>query len=172
MSFREFLKGLGLEKETIDTVMAEHGKIVTENVETIQTLKSEKLALEEKVQKNGNSEELAGQIETLKTEKAELEASSKTALSEAKKEYAIKLAISNSKTLDPIAYRAHLDVSKLEYDEAKDELKGFEDQDKAIRETKTYLFDAEATGAAHGGIITKSNADYSLANAITEHYEK
>lgn len=38
---REFLKGLDLDQETIDTIMAEHGKIVTKDKEELQTLKSQ-----------------------------------------------------------------------------------------------------------------------------------
>jgi hypothetical protein len=38
---REFLKGLELDNETIDTIMAEHGKIVTKDKEELQTLKSQ-----------------------------------------------------------------------------------------------------------------------------------
>ena len=35
---REFLKGLELDKETIDTIMAEHGKLITEAKEQIMDL--------------------------------------------------------------------------------------------------------------------------------------
>lgn len=38
---REFLKGLELDKETIDTIMAEHGKLITEAKEEILNLKSQ-----------------------------------------------------------------------------------------------------------------------------------
>lgn len=35
---REFLRGLDLDEETIDTIMAEHGKLMTKNVEKINNL--------------------------------------------------------------------------------------------------------------------------------------
>ena len=38
---REFLKGLDLDKETIDTIMAEHGKLITEAKEEILNLKTQ-----------------------------------------------------------------------------------------------------------------------------------
>ena len=44
---REFLKGLDLDQETIDTIMAEHGKIVTKDKEELQTLKSQIKELKE-----------------------------------------------------------------------------------------------------------------------------
>ncbi len=44
---REFLKGLDLDSELIDTIMAEHGKIVTKDKEELQTLKNEISSLKE-----------------------------------------------------------------------------------------------------------------------------
>ena len=38
---REFLKGLELDKETIDTIMAEHGKLITESKEETSKLEKE-----------------------------------------------------------------------------------------------------------------------------------
>lgn len=44
---REFLKGLDLDGELIDTIMAEHGKLVTKDKEELQTLKEKVKNLEE-----------------------------------------------------------------------------------------------------------------------------
>ena len=44
---REFLKGLDLDGELIDTIMAEHGKLVTRDKEELQTLKSQMMELQE-----------------------------------------------------------------------------------------------------------------------------
>ena len=38
---REFLRGLDLDAETIDTIMAEHGKLVTRDKEELQTLRAQ-----------------------------------------------------------------------------------------------------------------------------------
>ena len=38
---REFLKGLELDKETIDTIMAEHGKLLTTSKEAAETYKTQ-----------------------------------------------------------------------------------------------------------------------------------
>ena len=48
---REFLKGLELDKETIDTIMAEHGKLITEAKEQILELKSQINSFEGEKQK-------------------------------------------------------------------------------------------------------------------------
>ena len=50
---REFLKGLDLDSELIDTIMAEHGKLVTKDKEELQTLKSQIKDLKES-SKNAN----------------------------------------------------------------------------------------------------------------------
>ncbi len=50
---REFLKGLDLDSELIDTIMAEHGKLVTKDKEELQTLKSQMKELKEN-SKNAN----------------------------------------------------------------------------------------------------------------------
>ena len=48
---REFLKGLELDKETIDTIMAEHGKLITEAKEQILELKTQVNSFEAEKQK-------------------------------------------------------------------------------------------------------------------------
>lgn len=48
---REFLKGLELDKETIDTIMAEHGKLITEAKEEILNLKTQVNSFETEKQK-------------------------------------------------------------------------------------------------------------------------
>ena len=64
---REFLKGLELDQETIDTIMAEYGKLVTRDKEELQDLKGQILSLQE-TSKNAidlqdKYEELTKQIE-------------------------------------------------------------------------------------------------------------
>ena len=46
---REFLKGLELDKETIDTIMAEHGKLITEAKEKTQELENKVKEYETKI---------------------------------------------------------------------------------------------------------------------------
>lgn len=46
---REFLKGLDLDKETIDTIMAEHGKLITEAKEKTQELENKVKDYESKI---------------------------------------------------------------------------------------------------------------------------
>lgn len=72
---REFLKGLELDKETIDTIMAEHGKLITEakeksieNEDKIKTYEEKIVQLEELAKTN---ESLKTELDGLKTSMAE-----------------------------------------------------------------------------------------------------
>lgn len=71
---REFLKGLDLDQETIDTIMAEHGKIVTKDKEELQTLKSQVKELQEN---SKNAEELQKKYDELTKNIEEQEAKRK-----------------------------------------------------------------------------------------------
>ena len=71
---REFLKGLDLDSELIDTIMAEHGKIVTKDKEELQTLKSQMKELKEN---SKNADELQKQVDELVKANEEREAKQK-----------------------------------------------------------------------------------------------
>ena len=71
---REFLKGLELDSELIDTIMAEHGKLVTRDKEELQTLKSQMKELKES---SKNAEELQSKYDELVKMNEEREAKQK-----------------------------------------------------------------------------------------------
>ncbi len=71
---REFLKGLDLDGELIDTIMAEHGKLVTKDKEELQTLKTQMKELKEN---SKNAEELQKQVDDLIKANEEREAKAK-----------------------------------------------------------------------------------------------
>lgn len=71
---REFLKGLDLDNELIDTIMAEHGKLVTKDKEELQTLKSQMKELKEN---SKNAEELQTKYDELVKANEEREAKQK-----------------------------------------------------------------------------------------------
>ena len=65
---REFLKSLELEKETIDVIMKEHGKILTEKKSEVQTLQDKIKEHEETITKlNGTIEDNNKSLESLQT---------------------------------------------------------------------------------------------------------
>lgn len=71
---REFLKGLELDSELIDTIMAEHGKLVTRDKEAIQDLRSELQNLKES---SSNVVELQEKYDELSKRVADEEAKAK-----------------------------------------------------------------------------------------------
>lgn len=81
---REFLKGLDLDKETIDTIMAEHGKYITEAKEQIMELKDQVQDYESKI---SQSEESLKNLQTLTDENKNLKAEVQMNGSNVKKEF-------------------------------------------------------------------------------------
>lgn len=72
---REFLKGLELDKETIDTIMAEHGKLITEAKEKTQELENKVKEYESKIDELSSKAEtntkVQEELDTLKKQIAE-----------------------------------------------------------------------------------------------------
>ena len=72
---REFLKGLELDKETIDTIMAEHGKLITEAKEKTQELENKVKDYESKIEELSSKAEtnakIQEELDTLKKQIAE-----------------------------------------------------------------------------------------------------
>ena len=78
---REFLKGLELDKETIDTIMAEHGKLITEAKEKTQELENKVKDYENKIgelsSKAETNTKVQEELDNLKKSIAENEAKAK-----------------------------------------------------------------------------------------------
>lgn len=78
---REFLKGLDLDKETIDTIMAEHGKLITEAKEKTQDLENKVKDYESKISELSSKAEdntkVQEELDNLKKSIAENEAKAK-----------------------------------------------------------------------------------------------
>lgn len=81
---REFLKGLDLDKETIDTIMAEHGKHLTGLKEQVDDYKNQIATLTKTVDDNKKSLE---NLETLTNENRDLKAQVQMSGSNVKKEF-------------------------------------------------------------------------------------
>lgn len=78
---REFLKGLDLDKEMIDTIMAEHGKLITEAKEKTQELENKVKDYESKIgelsSKAEDNTKVQEELDNLKKSIAENEAKAK-----------------------------------------------------------------------------------------------
>lgn len=145
---REFLKGLGLEAETIDKIMSEYGKTVAAKDAKIELMESEKTELAENLkQRDADLKDLtkkAAGNEDLKKQLDEMTSNYKTAKDEAdarvmeiQKSSAIKLALSN-KVHDVDIVTSQLDLDKITVD--GDEVKGLDEQVTALQESKGFLF--------------------------------
>ncbi|MCD9070653.1 phage scaffolding protein [Staphylococcus chromogenes] len=146
---RDFLRGLGLEEETVQ-------KIVDEHHDTLRDLKNEAKqaeSLKEQLEKankelenrdkqitdlqkakDGDNQELKDKLDQYKQENAQYQADMK----ELKLNSAIKLAVAKDAN-DANDVLLMLDKSNLELQEDGN-VKGLEDAVKALQESKPYLF--------------------------------
>ncbi|MED4716279.1 phage scaffolding protein [Bacillus badius] len=150
---REFLKGLGLEEEAINSIMAEHGKTVNttkEELKTAQTeaqslkdqLKERDTQLEELSAQSGNNEALKQQLEVLKEANKQKAAEYEAKLHKQTYDYALDRALMGAKARNPLAVKALLDTEAIKLD--GDKLLGLDDQLNKLRESDGYLFEGEA----------------------------
>lgn len=109
---REFLKGLDLDKETIDTIMAEHGKHLTGLKEQVEDYKSQVETLTKTV--NDNEKSLSD-LKTLTDENKDLKAQVQMSGSNVKKEFS-KFVTSEvqSKVNDDVDFATALESYKKE----------------------------------------------------------
>ena len=150
---RKFLEDLGLEKDTIDKVMAEHGKTVKdlksddvdELKKTNDTLQSQlterEKDLDDLKKKYEGDDGLSSQLETLQTKYNEQKTTYEQQLEQIKFDSLLNDALSQSGVRNVKAARALLDMEKLAMADDKEELLGYEEQIKAIEESDGYLFD-------------------------------
>ena len=81
---REFLKGLDLDKETIDTIMAEHGKIMTGLREQVDNYKDEVATYKSTIEENQKS---LSELESIRNERNDLKAEAQMSGSNVRKEF-------------------------------------------------------------------------------------
>ncbi|EAE9229621.1 scaffolding protein [Listeria monocytogenes] len=177
---REYLKGLGLEDEVINKVMAENGKDITAAKQQLSEVEAERDGLKSQLTQrdkdiddlkkdSGTSEELKKQIEDLQQKNTDLESNYQSEIAETKKNLAIELALASAKAKNPKAVRALLDNDKLELTD--EGLKGLAEQLGALQESDAYLFAQESENVApkwgingnqtNNNPTSKSLADYS-----------
>ncbi|HCJ4349404.1 TPA: phage scaffolding protein [Listeria innocua] len=150
---RDFLKELGLEKETIDSIMAEHGKSIQNEKDKVTSAEAERDGLKSQLAQrdddiealktdSGTSKSLKTQLETLQDNYETLKKDSEAKLVETRKGAALDLALANAKARNPKAVKALLDNDKLELTD--EGLKGLDEQLGALQESDAYLFAQES----------------------------
>ena len=147
---REFLRGLELDAETIDTIMYEHGKLMTKSVEKGDSLTEQlKAAQESLAAANAEIESFKGMdIDGIKKAadeyKAKFEESEKSAaarIAEMEYDTALKEALSGAKFSSDYARQGvigEIKEKKLPLESGK--IIGLEDALKSIREAQPTAF--------------------------------
>lgn len=147
---REFLKGLGLEDEAIDKIMAEHGKTVNSTKEQLDTVTTDRddlktqleerdTQLEELSAKATGNEELTAEIERLKNENTTTATEYQAKLDKQAFDFTLDKSLTGAKVKNAKAVRALLDTEKIKLDGEK--LLNLDDQLEALKESDPYLFD-------------------------------
>ncbi|EAD1606236.1 scaffolding protein [Listeria monocytogenes] len=174
---REYLKGLGLEDEVINKVMAENGKDITAAKQQLSEVEAERDGLKSQLTQrdkdiddlkkdSGTSEELKKQIEDLQQKSTELESNYQSEIAETKKNSAIELALVSAKAKNPKAVRALLDNDKLEL--TKEGLKGLDEQLEALQESDAYLFAQESEAVPKFGFSGNPTAPAGFSGSLKE----
>jgi chromosome segregation ATPase len=147
---REFLESLGLEKEAIDKIMAEHGKTVesqkTKVTDLTTSLDDAKKQLEQrdkdlkelKKQAEGN-EELQKKFTDLETQYKTDKEAYETKIKDTQLSSALKLALAG-KVHDADLVGSLIDKTKIELGEDGNVTKGLDEQIKALQTSKSFLF--------------------------------
>lgn len=186
---REFLKGLGLEKEVIDKIMDENGTDVTVH---------NKALADQKLKYDGElkiaNDTITGMKDTVKKfDGVDLVALNKqisdgetkytTDMAKIKRDSALTLALTTSKAKNAKAIMALLDQDTIKLD--GDKLLGLDAQLEALKASDAYLFNLEDKGAPpapqnpafnlnsgveHGG--APNTEESSMKDALTQHYKK
>ena len=174
---REFLKGLDLDAETINTIMAEYGKNFTELKEERDKLKDENKSLKSEVEESKKRD-----IEAIKKEQFDLGKEEGTKeLETFKKSIALKDALKSTKAKDINLLSKLIDNEKINYEEkdGKFEITGLDDQITEIKKSHDYLFEVEKAqeptqrvNVGDGHTTTPTNQPNTLVSALRDKYGK
>ena len=174
---REFLKGLDLDAETINTIMAEYGKNFTELKEERDKLKDENKSLKSEVEESKKVD-----IEAIKKEQFDLGKEEGTKEVETfKKSIALKEALKSTKAKDIDLLSKMIDSEKINYEEkdGKFEITGLDDQINEIKKSHDYLFEVEKVqeptqrvNVGDGHTTTPTSQPSTLAGALHDKYGK
>ena len=174
---REFLKGLDLDTETINTIMAEYGKNFTELKEERDKLKDENKSLKSEIEESKKVD-----IEAIKKEQFDLGKEEGTKeLETFKKSIALKDALKSTKAKDINLLSKLIDNEKINYEEkdGKFEITGLDDQITEIKKSHDYLFEVEKAqeptqrvNVGDGHTTTPTNQPNTLVSALRDKYGK
>ena len=163
---KEDLIALGVDEETAKSIMALHGKTVTQLNAQVATLEGERDTAQQQLESNqaeldtlkesakGN-EALTAQLADLQAKFDESKTNSENAIADLKKQSAIELALTQAGARNITAVKALLDADKLTISE--NGVEGLEEQLKAVQEANDYLFQQGSTEPGKPIIVNPGN---------------
>ncbi len=134
---RKFLRGLELPEDTIDSIMARYGELVTKDKEDISSLRTQIAEQNEKIKKAEgiNIEEIKEQA------KKEGLAEGLKEVEDLKKQNALNKALLKYKAKDSSILSKMLDMEKVKYNNDFEIVEGLEEQISSLKESHDYLFE-------------------------------
>ena len=168
---REFLKNLGLDDDTIDAVIREHGKTVNDTKKSVNDLTTERDNLKaerdnlqgqlnDRDEQLSNLEDKAEGNEDLKQEIADLKQSNLEAknnfekeLNEKTFEFELDKSLLQSNAKNPAIVKANLNRETLQLGE-DNKIIGLNEQLESMKESDGYLFKSDDEGENQGGSET------------------
>ena len=150
MFTREFLKGLGLDDETIEKIMSSYGQAVGEINRSNEALTAEVTELKEQAATNATAladlkkdaekvPELKEKIEKMETSQADATKASEAKIAEVQKGYEVKLALAAAGAKNDKAVKALIDLEKVSLD-ATGKVIGLSEQLDALKEDESTSF--------------------------------
>lgn len=169
---REFLKGLDLDKETIDTIMAEHGKHITEAKEKTQELENKVKEYEDKIDELSSKAEtntkVQEELDDLKKSIAENEAKAKAKAEDDALTKNITSAFGDKKFVNEYTKNAIVNDIKIALKDSNNAGKSAKDLFEELTKDKEGIFDnpnkgvsTPPTGDVNTG-LAKENHDREL----------
>lgn len=151
---REFLEGLELDKEVIDSIMKEHGKTVNDTKGSLATIEQENETLKEQLtqrdtdikelqSQTGNSEELQTKLDELTTTYEADKQALSAKLEETKLNHGVEMALKDSGAKNLKAVRALLDFDTIKLTD--EGLQGLSEQLESVKTENDYMFNVEVT---------------------------
>jgi len=173
---REFLEGLGIDKEKIDSIMVEHGKTVethkskqTELTTSLDNLKKQldqrDNDLKDLKKKAEGSEEWQTKFTELETKYTQEKAEFDTKLKDTQLSSALKLVLAG-KVHDADLVTSLIDKTKIELSEDGNISKGLDEQIKELQTSKSFLFVPDKSNSQKFKGFIPSGSNGSDANPI------
>lgn len=159
---RDFLKELGLEEESINKIMAEHGKTVNEYKDKAdkvdsyesqiqdydQQLKDRDKQLKDLSKQAEGNEDLQKQIKNLQKQNEDTQQEWQQKLDQQKKESKVELALKDAGARNPKAVKALLNNDAISLD--GDNLLGLSEQLESLKDSDDYLFGEQQPAGLKG----------------------